>query len=59
VFASADFSARKNMGAGKMAWWVKALAAQPDDFSSIPGTHRNGLLGLVPGGQNSIHTVSG
>lgn len=32
-------AAFKNEGSGKMAQWVKILAAKPDNLSSIPGTH--------------------
>jgi hypothetical protein len=30
---------KKETGAGKLAQWVKVLAAKPGDIGSIPGTH--------------------
>lgn len=33
------YTLKKWLWAGKMAQWVKSLAAKPDDLSSTPTTH--------------------
>jgi hypothetical protein len=40
----------------EMVLWVKALAAKPDDLSSIPGTHRVKGENQLPELSLNLHT---